>query len=704
MVIAGLLCRRRGIALVTLASSLAILGLALAETTGWLPPPDQHATLVQWAAYTGLIGLTGGLTYHAYGILQQALLRSRLEVAERARVEAELRRLTRAVQWQRDLAQDLALATAVRPAMQLCLERILEITRMDSGGVYLVERAGADLTLTVWRGLSEAFVQAAAREPVGSPRWQLVHAGKPIYGSYHQLAGQNTSAELSEGLRAFGVIPLLDQGQVIACINITSHSLEQIEPADQAFIEEMALHLGSALARIQAREDLQRSHDQLRLSEEQFRAVFEHSGVGMLMGDLQGRFLRVNPAFCQMLGYTEAELLGRPLQDVLLPEDVPATHAAALQLIDGGLGMAQMEKCYKKRSGELVWVSSTANLVRDAAGRPLHIVAIVQDITARKQAEAALERQRQVSQRMIDKAHTYLVYLDPDFNFVQVNAGYAQTCRREAHELVGQNHFSFYPDPENEHIFRQVRSTRQPVTFHDKPFLFPDQPERGLTYWDWMLSPDLDAAGRLLGLVFSLSETTARRNMEEELRRINQQLNEQLSLVTELKDQLRDQVVRDMLTGLHNRRYLHEALPGEMARARRQGSPIGAIMMDIDHFKNVNDACGQAAGDEVLKALAQLLRGYTRESDILCRYGGEEFLLVLHGADQQVTMRRAEQLRQACAQLLVPYQDRQISVTLSLGVAVYPLHGANMDEVLNRADIALYRSKQSGRNRVTAWS
>ena len=576
VVIVGLLFERRGIALVTLASSLAILGLALAEIAGWLPPPYQHATLAQWAVYSGLIGLTGGLTYYAYGILQRALASARLEVAERACVEAELRRLTRAMQWQRDLAQDLALATAVRPALQLCLERILEITHLDCGGVGLVDQAARQLELITLRGLPEALAQKWARLPAGSRAWQAANAGQPIYTNFEQLTSFDIAVELGEGLRALGVIPVLVQGQVMACFIISSHTQPHIEPADQALIEEIALHLGSALARIRALEDLQRSHDQLRLSEEQFRAVFESSGVGMLMGDLQGRFLRVNPAYCQMLGYSEAELLGRSLQDVLLPEDMPATHAAALQLIDGGLGMAQMEKCYQKHGGELIWVSSTANLVRDAAGRPLHIVAIVQNITARK-------------------------------------------------------------------------------------------------------------------------------HMEGELRRINQQLNEQLSLVTELKDQLRDQAVRDALTGLYNRRFLHEALPGEMARARRQGSPIGVILMDIDHFKSVNDAYGHAAGDEVLRALAGLLRHYVRDSDIACRFGGEEFLLVLGGADLEASVRRARQLRQACAQVVVMYQGQQIEVTISLGVAVYPLHGENMDEVLDNADRALYRSKQAGRDRVTVW-
>lgn len=129
-----------------------------------------------------------------------------------------------------------------------------------------------------------------------------------------------------------------------------------------------------------------------------------------------------------------------------------------------------------------------------------------------------LERQRKINQVIIDKAHTQLVYLDTDFNFVAVNKPYADGCRCAPEELVGKNHFQLFPHDENEAIFRRVRDTGQAVSFHDKPFEFPDQPERGITYWDWTLSPDIDHAGNVKGLVFSLTETTVRKQAEEALR------------------------------------------------------------------------------------------------------------------------------------------------------------------------------------------
>jgi PAS domain S-box-containing protein len=136
-------------------------------------------------------------------------------------------------------------------------------------------------------------------------------------------------------------------------------------------------------------------------------------------------------------------------------------------------------------------------------------------------AESAqsLERERQVLQSVMDGArNSHLVYLDRDFNFVRVNEAYARTCGYTPQEMIGKNHFALYPHAENEAIFARVRDTGVPVQFRDKPFVFPDQPERGTTYWDWTLTPVKNGSGEVEGLVFSLFETTQRKRAEEALR------------------------------------------------------------------------------------------------------------------------------------------------------------------------------------------
>lgn len=168
-----------------------------------------------------------------------------------------------------------------------------------------------------------------------------------------------------------------------------------------------------------------------------------------------------------------------------------------------------------------------------------------------------------------------------------------------------------------------------------------------------------------------------------------------------LRETLRVQSIRDALTGLYNRRFLEETLTMEEQRAQRSGSPIGVAMIDIDHFKIFNDRFGHPAGDALLRELGSCLRAQVREGDTACRYGGEEFTLILPGATVDIAQQRAEVLRARVAQLAVEYQGCTLGpVTLSIGVASYPQHGASWREVLTSADHALYRAKRDGRNRV----
>lgn len=168
-----------------------------------------------------------------------------------------------------------------------------------------------------------------------------------------------------------------------------------------------------------------------------------------------------------------------------------------------------------------------------------------------------------------------------------------------------------------------------------------------------------------------------------------------------LRETLKNQSIRDPLTGLFNRRYLEECLDRELLRGERQKHSVGVIMIDIDHFKKLNDTFGHEAGDTVLQELAVFLQGSIRGSDIACRYGGEEFTLILPEATLEVTKQRAEQLREGAKHLHVHYRKQAVSrITLSLGVASFPEQGSNASSVLRAADEALYKAKNAGRDRV----
>jgi diguanylate cyclase (GGDEF)-like protein len=215
----------------------------------------------------------------------------------------------------------------------------------------------------------------------------------------------------------------------------------------------------------------------------------------------------------------------------------------------------------------------------------------------------------------------------------------------------------------------------------------------------------LVAQGEILG-VFHLRPGTPAGDQSPGLAAVKDQLaltvaeDLALSLANlRLRETLRSQAIRDPLTGLFNRRYLEETMERELNRVKRHGTPLGVIMMDLDHFKDYNDSFGHSAGDELLRALGSLIRSHIRGEDIACRYGGEEFLVILPGTSMQIALERAKNLRQAVKEMHHHYQGLK-PTTISLGVAAYPDHGATGAQLIRLADTALYRAKQAGRDRV----
>ena len=190
---------------------------------------------------------------------------------------------------------------------------------------------------------------------------------------------------------------------------------------------------------------------------------------------------------------------------------------------------------------------------------------------------------------------------------------------------------------------------------------------------------------------------------EGALQDANHALQQQLAEINLLQQQLRDQAERDPLTGVYNRRFFDEGTARELARCARHQQPLALILIDIDHFKAVNDRQGHQAGDLVLTALADLLSLHSRESDLVCRFGGEEFLVALPNTSLHTAVERAEQYRAALAGIRLDWQGNQLVSTISLGVSVFPEHGTELDVLLRHADLALYRAKHLGRNQVVVF-
>lgn len=228
----------------------------------------------------------------------------------------------------------------------------------------------------------------------------------------------------------------------------------------------------------------------------------------------------------------------------------------------------------------------------------------------------------------------------------------------------------------------------------------PNDPSR---YLDLRVTPLYDAYRQVSGRLFVFRDVTERKDVEKKLRHANRRLQDQLIEIGVLQSQLREQAIRDPLTDLFNRRYLEETLDREIARAAREKYPICVVMIDIDHFKQVNDTYGHEAGDAMLKSVAGLLAANSRRGDFACRFGGEEFLLVMPNIHMAVAYARTETLRTSLNALQVPYGQFVLSATFSMGITCYPDHGDNRESLLRAVDKAMYAAKEAGRDHIRSF-
>lgn len=228
----------------------------------------------------------------------------------------------------------------------------------------------------------------------------------------------------------------------------------------------------------------------------------------------------------------------------------------------------------------------------------------------------------------------------------------------------------------------------------------PNDPSRVL---DLRTTPLHAQDHRMNGRLLVFRDVTERKEVERKLRTANFRLQSQLIEIGTLQSRLREQAIRDPLTNLFNRRYLEETLDRELARAVRESYPVCIIMIDIDHFKEVNDTHGHEAGDFVLKAMADVMTGSSRRGDFVCRFGGEEFIIVMPNIGVDVARGRAETLREALTALRVLYNQTRLKTTISMGIASHPANGATREEILRAADMAMYAAKEAGRDHIRSF-
>ena len=296
--------------------------------------------------------------------------------------------------------------------------------------------------------------------------------------------------------------------------------------------------------------------------------------------------------------------------------------------------------------------------------------------------------------RLIENMGDGVLVLDAQHRIVDFNSAMESLLADKPASLLGKSAFEIFSDwvDKSNDIFGDLDTQTE--------IRIPSAPSRFL---DLRVTPLFDSRQQLTGRLMVFRDVTDRKDVEKKLRNANFRLQSQLIEIGILQSQLREQAIRDPLTNLFNRRYLEETLDRELARAARESYPVCIIMLDIDHFKQVNDTYGHEAGDVVLKALADVLMHHSRRGDFCCRYGGEEFVVVMPNIILSVAQHRAESLRDSLNSLRVPYGNHTLSSTFSMGIASSPANGNSRDAILRAADKAMYAAKDAGRDHIRSY-
>jgi diguanylate cyclase (GGDEF)-like protein/PAS domain S-box-containing protein len=472
----------------------------------------------------------------------------------------------------------------------------------------------------------------------------------------------------------------------------------------------------------------------LDLESDLFRTLMDNTTDRIYFKDMRSRFILINQAQANAFGLSNpSQAIGRTDFDYFTEEHARQAFIDEQKIIASGRSLVGLEEKETWPGGRETWASTTKIPMKNRRGRIIGTFGISRDITARKTLELSLH----LTTNKLEETVNGLERKNREINILNEMGKMLEACRSQEETfpiISGQmgklipvregKLFLMHPDgiqlefcegwgetrdraesfPAAECLAIEtgrIQAVTTPGSGGYCPHLRID-PGKEPVY----LCIPLFTQEKAIGLLHLRDDRKSGEAVS--LPDLKPQLAvtaaERIALALDnltLRETLRLQSIRDELTGLFNRRYLDESLQREVARAKRRRSALGVMMIDVDHLKQINDTCGHDAGDALLKGVGRWLQSNTRAEDICCRYGGDEFVLILPDASLESTFARGQQIRMGIQQVKIEYPNRPSGyATVSIGVAGLPGHGQSRDELLAAADAALYQAKSDGRNKT----
>jgi diguanylate cyclase (GGDEF)-like protein/PAS domain S-box-containing protein len=414
------------------------------------------------------------------------------------------------------------------------------------------------------------------------------------------------------------------------------------------------------------------------LTNQQLQSVFQQAAVGMVIVDAaQSRFVEVNRRFCEMLGYSAEELMQGSIHDITHPDDLHMDLDHVDRISAGIIRESSWEKRYRKKDGTVVWARAFVTPLDPSEAKPTLRLGVIEDITDRKRAEEALRKREAQLNEMgriakvggweFDTELQKLVWTKEVYHIHEVDESYEPTVSKG---------IAFYVPASRPIIERAVQRAIE----YGEPFDVELEivTAKGNHRWVHANGKVDQERGTKKIISGTFQDVTERRQAEEKIRQM---------------------AYHDSLTGLPNRMLLIDRMTMAISQADRNRNKVVCMMLDLDKFKEVNDTLGHHIGDLLLKSVAEKLTRMLRQVDTVSRFGGDEFVLVLpEQKDARAALQVARKITRAFRDTVV-LDGHSLAVTSSIGISLYPDHGADIDTILKNADSTMYKAKQAGRNR-----
>ena len=648
------------------------------------------------------------------------------------------------------ISKSLAASNPLDTTLNAILDCAVEPVGTDTAAIVLLDEKGKPLSIQCSGGPDQPGADGIPDKVAEHLAGHVARTGKTmVAGDLAEKPGGDLLFAVDQGWLALAGIPLSVDGEIAGALDVRSRTNPKaFDKENIGFLEALAGLAATAIRNDRLKERLNRLREELdaeasEQASELKRKISEHkrqekklrherdllnAAINSLpdliyVKDGQARFIIGNQTLARVMGAkAPEELLGKTDFD-FYPEDLAKQYFQDdMNVVESGKALINREEPnIDQETGRKQWLLTSKIPFTDEDGQFIGLVGVGRDITQRKLAQEALRRSNRelgalnemgglfqtcrsedesrsvvayVCGRLFPQDHGCLFMAGPrrqSLDHVIHWGGENQACppliAGKCPAFAQQGHQSLTQEAANCECGRISGATCGMFVCHT--IGGPENPVGVLRLW---------TGNNGLGF----TEEERNRNIESR-QHLVKRVSDYYSLFLgnlRLRETLRLESIRDPLTGLYNRRHMEASLERERHRAVREGTSLGIIMADIDHFKNINDQFGHDAGDLILQALGEFLSDNVRGEDIACRYGGEEFLLILAGAPRESVIKRAEDMRIRISNLGVDLSGHITHFTVSMGVAMLEPDEEDVRQVVTRADRALYSAKKQGRNRV----